>query len=560
MTGKRRRDLTNQPFRKHSPPDFRFVFREIAVHPFARMVSAEGCTEWRREHMMSASAGWPNHAPVQREGSMGRLSRMDAIEPQRNAPAAPRFETGDRLILFSRYPWPGRTKTRLIPRLGAEGAAALQRAMTAHTVRTTHGVAARTGTRVEVRYDGTTPSRMRQWLGKGLCFRAQGEGDLGQRIERAFRDAFADGDRRVVVIGCDSPELDAQLLNRAFRALNQADLVIGPARDGGYYLIGLKAPVAQLWRDIDWGSERVLAQTLKAAGQMGLRHRLLPELEDVDRPEDFGVWERARQRASSLAVIIPTLNEAEMLKTTLPAVVEGQPDEVIVADGGSVDGSIEVARKLGVKVVQSSPGRGCQMNAGAKIAAAAQLLFLHADTLPPPGYREVVGETLARPDVAAGAFAFAIREKMRQRRTVERLVAARCRWLGNPFGDQGFFLRRDLFEALGGFVEWPLLEDVEIQRRLKRHGRLAITREAAATSGRRWQARGVWSTLWLNQRIMLGYYLGVSVERLARRYRAPASGRTAPPREKPIPADSPPATPAAVDRRDQASSERNARS
>ena len=290
---------------------------------------------------------------------MGRRLRMDA-----NGIATPTrrllrgLETGDRLILFSRYPWPGRTKTRLIPRLGAEGAAALQRAMTAHTVRTAHGVAARSGTRVEVRYDGATPSRMRQWLGKGLCFRAQGEGDLGQRIERAFRDAFAGGGRRVVVIGCDSPELDTPLLNRAFRALDQTDLVIGPARDGGYYLIGLKTPVDQLWRDIAWGSERVLAQTLKAAGQIGLRHSLLPELEDVDRPEDLGVWERARQRASTLAVIIPTLNEAETLKTTLPAVLEGQPDEVIVADGGSDDGSIEVARELGVKVVQSSPGSG----------------------------------------------------------------------------------------------------------------------------------------------------------------------------------------------------------
>ena len=486
---------------------------------------------------------------------MGRRLRMDAIRSQRNAPLAPRHESGDRLILFSRYPWPGRTKTRLIPRLGAEGAAALQRAMTAHTVRTAHGVAARSGpgTRVEVRYDGTTPSRMRQWLGKRLCFQAQGEGDLGQRIERAFRDAFAGGDRRVVVIGCDSPELDTQLLNRAFRALDQTDLVIGPARDGGYYLIGLKAPAAHLWRDIAWGTERVLAQTLKAAGQIGFRHSLLPELEDVDRPEDLGVWERARQRASTLAVIIPTLNEAETLETTLPAVLEGQPDEVIVADGGSVDGTIEVARKLGAKVVQSSRGRGCQMNAGARIAAAAQLLFLHADTLPPSGYRERVGETLARPDVAAGAFAFAIREEMRHRRTVERLVVARCRWLGNPFGDQGLFVRRDLFEALGGFVDWPLLEDVEIQGRLKRHGRLAITREAAATSGRRWQARGVWSTLWLNQRIMLGYYLGVSVERLARLYRAPSFGQFAPPRDQTVPGDSPPAAPAAVDRPDEAS-------
>jgi rSAM/selenodomain-associated transferase 2 len=204
----------------------------------------------------------------------------------------------------------------------------------------------------------------------------------------------------------------------------------------------------------------------------------------------------------------------------LKAVLEGGPEQVIVVDGGSQDRTVELAHAFGVQVITAPRGRGGQLNAGAKAASAAQLLFLHADTLPPPGHRELVGRTLADPKTSAGAFAFSIREPMRHRRFVEWVVAVRCRILENPFGDQGLFVRRDLFEAVGGYPDWPLLEDVEMQRRLRPHGRVAVTTVAASTSGRRWLARGVWSTLWLNQQILLGYYRGVPVEQLVQRYSA----------------------------------------
>jgi uncharacterized protein len=439
----------------------------------------------------------------------------------------------DRLILFSRYPVSGCAKTRLIPCLGDEQAAVLQREMSAHTVRTARCLSAMTGTRIEVRFDGATRSQMRKWLGKGLAYGAQGEGDLGQRLERAFREAFAGGAGRVVVIGCDSPDLDARGLVEAFAALDEADLVMGPARDGGYYLIGLRRPAPELCRNIDWGTDQVRAQTLRAASRLGLRHSLLPELDDVDRPEDLPVWEEARRRASTLAVVIPTLNEAGMLEATLASVLAGGPDEVIIVDGGSTDRTLEVARSAGANVIQTSRGRGRQMNAGAKAASAAQLLFLHADTLPPTGYGAIVGKILGRPDVAAGAFSFSIREPIPHRWLVERTVAARCRFLGSPFGDQGLFARRDLFEAVGGFADWPLLEDVEILARLKPHGRVVIAPDAASTSGRRWLSRGVWSTFWLNARIMYGYYAGAPVERLARGYHSPESDPREPEAPKP---------------------------
>lgn len=427
---------------------------------------------------------------------------------------------GDRLILFSRFPIPGRAKTRLIPVLGPGQAAALQREMTAHTVRAARCLSAMTGASLEVRCDGATASQMQKWLGAGLHYQSQGAGDLGQRMERAFGDAFAAGAERVVVIGSDSPDLDARVLREAFASLDEADLVLGPARDGGYYLMGLRRLVPELFRGVAWGTHQVLAQTMALAGSLGLRHDVLEELDDVDRPEDLPVWERTRRRASALAVILPALNEAEQLRATMPVVMAGLPDEVVVVDGGSADETVDVARSFGATVVESARGRGRQMNVGARASAAGQLLFLHADTVPPAGYRRIVNEILNRPEVSAGAFGFSIREPLRGRSLVQGLVSARCLLLRMPFGDQGLFVRRELFEAIGGYADWPLLEDVEVLGRLKRHGRMRIATEAAATSGRRWLSRGVWSTLWLNTRILCGYYAGVPVERLARLYRS----------------------------------------
>jgi hypothetical protein len=144
------------------------------------------------------------------------------------------------------------------------------------------------------------------------------------------------------------------------------------------------------------------------------------------------------------------------------------------------------------------------------------LLFLHADSLPPPGYQEILDRILSQPDVAAGAFAFGIREPLRHRRLLELAVAARCRWFRLPYGDQGLFTRRDLFEAIGGFPDWPILEDVELVRRLQAHGRLVLAPAKVLTSGRRWITRGLWRTVARHQLILAGYACGLPPHYLAR--------------------------------------------
>ena len=201
-----------------------------------------------------------------------------------------RSKSVEQLILFTRYPEPGVVKTRLIPVLGEAGAAELQRRMTEAAAKEAEIVCATRPARLEICYDGGDQERVEQWLASvapnGGC-RPQGSGDLGQRMQRAFAQAFADGSELVLLRGSDCPALSAVIMDQAFEALRDHDLVIGPALDGGYYLLGLAASQPLLFEDMEWGDEAVLARTLERAEAAGLRCFLLESLADVDRPEDL---------------------------------------------------------------------------------------------------------------------------------------------------------------------------------------------------------------------------------------------------------------------------------
>lgn len=192
-----------------------------------------------------------------------------------------------RLILFTRYPEPGRTKTRLIPALGAQGAAALQRRMSEAIVGRMLQFAANHPVRLEIRYADGSQQDMEDWLSCDIPCLTQGEGDLGERLHRAFTQGFAQGDQAVVIIGADCPTLTPALFAQAFAALAQKEMVLGPALDGGYYLVGLTQPVPSLFSDIPWGSGEVLAATLRQAKTLNLSPLFLEPLADVDRPKDL---------------------------------------------------------------------------------------------------------------------------------------------------------------------------------------------------------------------------------------------------------------------------------
>lgn len=500
-----------------------------------------------------------------------------------------------KVLIFCRYPEPGRVKTRLIPALGPEGAARLHRRMSEAVLQTVrrfiHQVRAHDPTAhstIRVCYSGGDARSFRAWLGSDLEYQRQTAGDLGRRLSQAVELAFlprwanqsCDGlecgippwERKnerqqqiVLVLGSDLPGLTSAHLDQALQQLTTRDLVLGPAADGGYYLLGLKKNRPELFRGIAWGSPAVQTQTLAVADRLDLSWALLPILTDIDRPADlpdlaadprfselFGhlpgglpVREMAAA-APQLTVIIPTRNEAAGLAATLTSIKQqarnqdsSDPNlEIIVADGGSNDTTRQIAAAHGALVIETSGGRAAQLNAGAARAQARQLLFLHADTRPPPHFPELIRATLADPATVAGAFRLRIggptefpldfqAPEMDHRPRGPAILLQLINWGANirarlgrlPYGDQGLFLEKRVFDELGGYAPLPIMEDFELVRSLGRRGRIAILPAAATTSPRRWLELGVLRTWVLNQWLVAGSLLGVSPDRLARIYR-----------------------------------------
>lgn len=426
------------------------------------------------------------------------------------------------ILMMSRLPLPGKVKTRMIPALGPEGAAELHRALACHCVLEAAALTVLGEAELVVWHEGGGRRDMRAWLGCVPMYQRQRDGDLGARLRRAFEESFRDHSERSVAIGSDCPALSARHIRGALARLGSADIVLGPAEDGGYYLVGMRASAASralgaLFESIPWGTERVLAETLSRLEGTGLEVGLLERLSDVDRPEDLPEWE-ARKDADlpSVSIVIPTLREAARIGGIVEAARQTGALEVIVADGGSDDDTPDIARRAGARIVESGKGRARQMNEGAAVASGQALLFLHADTEPPAGACEVVASTLGQQGVIAGGF---------QHRTVgagawrDALMTAgsrlRGRITGFPYGDQGLFVRARVFRALGGFPELPVMEDWELVRRLKRLGELRIVPQESRTTAESFVEHGMIASTLVNHAVVLAFQLGVDPRALA---------------------------------------------
>ncbi|MBI3399577.1 MAG: TIGR04283 family arsenosugar biosynthesis glycosyltransferase [Deltaproteobacteria bacterium] len=220
----------------------------------------------------------------------------------------------------------------------------------------------------------------------------------------------------------------------------------------------------------------------------------------------------------STSVIIPTLNEESVLEHTLKSI--GQGVEIIVVDAGSNNSTIRTANKFTDKIVMSEKGRGIQMDNGARMASGDVLLFLHADTRLPDGWRERVADALKDDRVIGGGFRLKIDSSRFCFRMIEAMVNLRSRYLGLIYGDQAIFVRRDVFMAAGGFLGLPLMEDVDLIARLKKQGKVVLLDAKVITSSRQWERKGVLRTTLRNWMFLSLYYLGVSPERLYKKYYA----------------------------------------
>ena len=221
-----------------------------------------------------------------------------------------------------------------------------------------------------------------------------------------------------------------------------------------------------------------------------------------------------------ISVIIPTLNEESALEKSIIPARSCKDAEIIVSDGGSLDGTLAMAQMLADKAISSPAGRGVQMNRGAAGAAGDILLFLHADTILPPGWDGHIREALTDDRIAGGAFSFSLSGSSSHFTLISLMVNLRSRLLKLPYGDQALFIRRTVFEELGGFREIPIMEDLELVKGMRRAGGLAILKQPVITSSRRWEKEGwLWTTA-RNLSLLFLYRLGASPEKLYRFYRA----------------------------------------
>ncbi|WP_099531989.1 TIGR04283 family arsenosugar biosynthesis glycosyltransferase [Limnothrix sp. PR1529] len=452
------------------------------------------------------------------------------------------------IALFVKAPELGQVKSRLAKTIGADFATEFYRSMGRDWFDRLTGFADRQQADLRVFYaPDSGRSTVRDWLGcDDRQLVAQGDGDLGDRMARAFTTCFGQGSDRVLLVGSDSPDLPDEILTQVAEALVATGAAICPTEDGGYCLVGFRRDrfLPAIFQNMTWSTETVFAETIARFQSAHQPVAILPHWYDIDHATDLDrFWQINQQNSAlkrsmvtlakirqpiALSVIMPVLNEGERIQKTLAhlAAIAGQiPYEVIVVDGDRAGSTLQyLPSDRPVRGLTAARGRGLQMNAGAAIARGEILLFLHADTqLPATAFTQITTTLKQTPTVGAhrrapnsgevvgGAFDLSIASSRWILRTIARVASVRSRLTRLPYGDQAIFIRRSAFGALGGYPEIPIMEDVALMRSIRRRGwRIRILPDRVLTSARRWEREGVWRCTLRNWTILLAYFAGVS--------------------------------------------------
>lgn len=432
------------------------------------------------------------------------------------------------LIYFMKAPVVGRVKTRLAQSIGDDYAATLYRMMCRHLL----CVKLPQDTDVIIAYDDNLHAHLPTYV-KRKQFFFQSSGDLGERMYDAFQNVFSQNYQRVILVGSDIPDITEEILQKALTLLYKNNAVLSPTRDGGYYLIGFQADsfCHKPFQGITYSKEDVYEKTL--AKMHHLKVAKTKMLRDIDTLDDLRAFASKSSDtplsyyAQSLlnilpriSVIIPVFHEDETLLKTITHLRTNahlKNYEIIVVDTHEKTTVNRLCLEE-VRLAFAPKGRASQMNEGARIAQGDVVLFLHADTLVPHHWDTL---TLQALDVKkVGAFSFGINDPHIALSFIETMANFRSFITKIPYGDQAHFFETTFFRELGGYAQIPLMEDVEIMRRLKKQGhKVALLKPKVLTSSRRWHKEGIVYTTLRNRIVSFLYWIGVEPKHLIKHYK-----------------------------------------
>lgn len=462
------------------------------------------------------------------------------------------------VLLMAKHPSGGHVKTRLAADVGQQAAEDLHRAFVRLELRTVSSLDVDRRVCVEP----LPPSEeLRRWLGGDHQAAPQRGDGLGDRLHAALEDALSGGYGKAIALASDVPDLPAWHLSQAVRALDTHDTVLGPSADGGYNYIGFRAGTLTraAFDGVRMGTGAALSDTMLRLEAGGRRALLMPPWPDVDDRRGLqALWwrlEGARRRGrtpegagglldllgalapswrrDTLSVIIPALHEAEgigRLLAHLRSMACPVDLEPVVVDGAPERDTLAAMGDPGALAVPSPRGRARQMNAGAAAASGDVLLFLHADTLLPEGGLADAWSMASTGRCQVGAFRHGFDDERPLHDLVSRINDLRAQGMRAPWGDQAIFARRDAFEALGGYPEVEVMEDIALMAEVRRaRMRVAFVPKRVRTSTRRFDAEGgILLGVARDLAIVTLYWLGAPQGALTALYRYP-HGR--PPRQ-----------------------------
>ena len=444
------------------------------------------------------------------------------------------------IIFFTRSPIGGKTKTRMQPYLSSGECAVLHKAMIKDIYKECTGMSAD----IFVYY---TPieglERLQKIIGTKHIYKLQNGDNLGEKMYNAIAEVLDLGYESCILIGSDIAELRKDHLNTAFNKLENADIVFGKTVDGGYYLVGMKKAVKEVFEVEKYGNSEVFASTLKKLSKLGLKVAYTKTLYDIDTKEDLALhrkrlrkyvprhsrYYKKLQRRNlgkfaldklKISIIIPVYNEEKTivnLQSKLTSLYE--KCEIIFVDGGSTDATLSLIDKK-YKLFSSEKGRANQMNKGALESSGDVLLFLHSDsTLPKNALRQI---KKVMKDYEAGCFGISFNTRSILMKICALMSNYRAGIGHIMFGDQGIFIDRTVFFNIGMFPSLPIMEDYQLSLTLKsKKIKTAMAKSRITTSDRRFTGNSIdkLKLMLKMHRLRSMYRKGVDIEKIAFLYK-----------------------------------------